>query len=119
MKLNELRADGFNWAAAWGLEELTLEQFLTELQNAPNPRVAYEAWFPGQPMPAGATVPGREDTARFREYMARVQAALSLPPETAKATLLELETAKRALPQVLQGLIPSAQRVNDARLGSG
>jgi hypothetical protein len=113
--LKELREDGFDWGAAWGLEELTLQQFLAELRSATNPRAAYESLM-GEPMPSGAGVPSLEDTGRFREYMASVQAVLNLPPDTAKARLLTLQTQKRALPEVIQRLIPSAQKVNDARL---
>ena len=113
--LKGLRQDGFNWAAAWGLEALTLQQFLVELRSAPNPKTLYES-IAGKPMPSGAEVPGTEDTRRFNAYMASAQAALNLPPDATKMKLSALETQKRALPEVVQMLIPSAQRVNDARL---
>ena len=113
--MKELREDGFNWGVAWGLEELTLQRFLAELRSATNPRTAYESVM-GEAMPNGAGVPSSEDTGRFHEYMMSVQAVLSLPPEAAKTRLLALETQKRSLPEVIQRLIPSAQKVNDARL---
>ena len=112
--LKELREDGFDWGAAWGMEKLTLEQFLAEVRSATNPRAAYESLM--GPMPSGVGVPSLEDTGRLREYMMRVQAVLNLQPDTAKARLLTLETQKRALPEVIQRLIPSAQKVNDGRL---
>jgi len=113
--LKGLREDGFNWAAAWGFEALTLQQFLVELRGAPNPPILYES-VAGKPMPSGAEVPGTEDTRRFNAYMASAQSALNLPPDATKMKLSALEMQKRALPEIVQMLIPSAQRVNDARL---
>ena len=113
--LKGLREDGFNWGAAWGLEELTLEQFLAELRSAPNPRTAYESVM-GEPMPSGAGVPTLEDAEKFRKYMVSVQTALNLPPQTTKTRLVALETQKRSLSEAIQRLIPSAQKLNDARL---
>jgi hypothetical protein len=113
--LKELREDGFNWGAAWELEELSSQQFFAELRNAANPRQAYESMV-GEPMPSGAKVPSSEDTERFREYMASVQAALNVPPDKAKTRLVTLEAERRALPGALQRLIPSALKVNDSRL---
>jgi len=112
--LSTLREDGFNWAAAWGLEELTLEQFLVELRTSANPTTTYESAV-GKPFPAGAKIPGPADTDRFREYMARVQTALNLPPETTKTRLGALESRKRDLPEAIQRLSPSPNKLNDAR----
>lgn len=112
--LKELREDGFDWAAAWGLEKLSIQQFLAELRSAPNPRTAYEAVM-GEPMPPGTKIPTSEDAGKFSDYMTSVQTALKLPPDAAKARLLVLETQRKALPAVIQRLAPSAQKVNDAR----
>lgn len=113
--LKELRQDGFDWGAAWGLEELTLQQFLRELRSSTNPSAVYESLM-GEPMPGGAEVASLEDTGLFRKYMSSVQVELNLPPDATKAGLLTLETQKRALPDLMQRIIPSAQKVNDARL---
>jgi hypothetical protein len=113
--LKGLREDGFNWSSAWGLEELTLEQFLAELKSTPNPRATYESVM-GEPMPGGAGLPSLEDVEKFRKYLANVQTALNLPPGTTKPQLIALESQKRVLPEAIQRLIPSAQKVNDARL---
>jgi len=113
--LKGLREDGFDWGAAWGLEESTLQQFFADLRGAANPRAEYESVM-GEAMPNGAGVPGSEDAHRLREYMMRVQTALDLPPQAAKARLLALETQKRSLPEAIQRLIPSAQKLNDVRL---
>lgn len=109
-----LRDDGFNWATAWGLEELPILQWIAELRSETNPGTAYEA-IVGEKMPPGAEVPTSEDTDKFRDYMTSVQAALNLPPETAKSRLVALEVQRKALPAIIQRLTPSAQKVNDAR----
>jgi hypothetical protein len=112
--MRELREDGFNWAAAWGLEELSIQQLLVELRSATNPRTAYEAAM-GEQMPPGAEAPTSEDVGQFRDYMTSVQTAFNLPPETAKARLSALDAQRKALSAVIQRLTPSAQKVNDAR----
>ena len=68
----------------------------------------------GEPMPSGANAPSSEDVRNYREYMKAVQAALNLLPDTAKTRILALETQKRALPEIVQRIIPHAQKENDA-----
>jgi len=106
--LKALREDGFNWAAAWGLEELTLEQFLVELRTSANPKPTYEAAV-GEPFPAGAKIPDAADADRFREYMGSVQTALNLPSAISRTRLAALEPQQHALPEAIQRLIPSAE----------
>jgi len=113
--LKEMREDGFNWSAAWALEELGGEQFLAELRNANNPETTYEALM-GETMPSGATSPSSKDVHNYREYMKDVQAALSLPPDTAKTRISALEAQRRSLSEIVQRIIPNAQKENDARL---
>ena len=48
--------------------------------------------------------------------MVSVQATLNLPPETTKTRLGALEMQKQSLSEAIQRLIPSAQKLNDARL---
>jgi len=113
--VGRLRADGLHWAAAWGLEELTLDQVFGEIRHAANPKESYELLV-GEPMPSGANVPSAEDLRKFHEYMTVVQTALNLPPQAAKARLSALEAQKRSLAGAVLRLIPSAQKVNDNRL---
>jgi len=113
--VHTLREDGFDWAAAWGLETTTLEQFLAELRGAPNPPELYEL-VAGQALPHGAGVPSPEDARRFQAYMNSVQTALNLPPAATTARLEALEPQRRTLPEAIQRLIPSAQKVNSARV---
>jgi hypothetical protein len=112
--VDKMRQDGFNWAAAWSLEGLVGEQFLAELRSAKDFAATYEALM-GEPLPTGATAPSSEDVHNYREYMKTAQAALSLPPHTAKTRMSALATQKSALSEVVQRLIPNVQRENDAR----
>jgi hypothetical protein len=114
VRLGEMREDGFNWGAAWGFEELSGEQLLMELKSASNPATTYESLM-GEPMPSGANIPNSEDVRNYRDYMKAVQAALNVAPDSAKTRLSVLEVQKRALPEIVQRIIPNTQRVNDAR----
>ena len=106
---------GFDWSAAWGFEELTGETFLEEMKTSTNPASTYESLM-DSPIPSGASAPNSKDIEKYRAYMKAAQTALSLPPETAKARLSELEPDMLALTPVAQQIIPSAQKENDARL---
>jgi hypothetical protein len=112
--LKQMREDGFDWSAAWGLEELGGEQFLAELRSAKNPGTTYQTLM-GEPMPNGANAPSSEDVRNYREYMKAAQAVLNLSPDTAKMRLSALEAQERALPVIVQRIIPNAQKENDAR----
>ncbi len=112
--LKQMREDGFNWAAAWGFEESSGEQFLLELESAKNPGAVYESLM-GEPIPSGTKLPSSEDVSHYREYMKAVQDALNMPPATAKMQLSALETQRRTLPELAQNIIPIAQKANEAR----
>jgi hypothetical protein len=112
--LKQMREDGFDWGAAWGLEESAGEQFLRELASARNPAATYET-LAGGPLPRGAKVPSSEDIGNYREYTRAVQSALDLPPDAAKLRLSALESQRRALPEIAQNTIPNALKINKAR----
>ena len=112
--LKALPDDGFDWATAWEMEELSLETFFAELRSSKVPKATYEA-ATGEAMPQGATVPDPKDLNRFREYMAAVKAQLKLDPDATKARLELLGTQKRTLGELTQRLMPSPQKVNESR----
>jgi hypothetical protein len=114
-ELKGMREDGFDWSAAWGLEENVGMAILTEVRSSANPGETYQTIM-GEPMPSGAKAPSAEDIGKYREYMAAVQAALNLSPDTSKARLLALESERRALPEAVQRIVPGTQKLNDARI---
>jgi hypothetical protein len=112
--LRALPEDGFDWATAWEMEELSLGTFFAELRSSKVPQATYEA-ATGEVMPQGATIPDSKDLTRFREYMAAVKTQLKLPPDATKARLEILGTQKRTLNELTQRATPSPQRVNESR----
>jgi hypothetical protein len=112
--LKGIREDGFDWSAAWGLEESAVAAIFVEVRSSGNPRATYQM-IVGEPIPSGAEVPSTEDIGKYHEYMLAVQEVLNLPPDTAKTRLLALETQKRALPEAVQQVIPGTQKLNAAR----
>jgi len=114
-ELKGMRKDGFDWSAAWRFEENVGAGIFDEVRSSANPAATYQMLM-GEPMANGAGVPSSEDVSKYREYMTAVQAALNLPPETAKTRLLTLETQKRVLPEAIQRVIPGTQKLNDSRL---
>jgi hypothetical protein len=112
--LKQMPEAGFNWGAAWGLEESAGEQFLQELASAKNPAATYET-LTGGPLPRGAKAPSAEEIRAYREYARAVQSALNLPPDTAKLKLSAFEPQRRALPEIARNTIPNAWKVNEAR----
>jgi hypothetical protein len=113
-QLKQMPEAGFNWGAAWGLEESAGEQFLKELASARNPQTTYEM-VAGRPMPSGAKTPSSEDIRSYREYTNAVQDALNMPPDIARMKLSALESQRRALPEIAQDTIPNALKMNEAR----
>jgi hypothetical protein len=110
-----LPEDGLDWGLAWGIESATVEQILQELQAAPNPGTAYEAVM-GSPAPKQGLPPTAQEIQAYREYMLAVQAALREPPLKARTLLNDLETRRSSLGEVEEGMTPSAQKSNGARI---
>jgi len=113
--LQGMREDGFDWSAAWGLEENVGIAIFAEVRNSANPGATYQMIM-GDPLPNGAEPPSSEDISKYRAYMTAVQAVLNLSPDTAKTRLIALETQRRALPEAVQRVTPGTQKLNDARL---
>jgi hypothetical protein len=113
--LKGMREDGFDWSAAWGLEEIGVIAIFAEVRSSANPGATFQM-IVGEPLPSGAEPPNSEDISKYREYMTAVQAMLNLSPDAAKARLRALETQRRALPESVQQVTPGTQKLNDARL---
>ena len=112
--LKTMPEGGFDWAAAWELEGLSIEIFVNELRTSKDPRTTYQA-STGEAWPMGATIPSPKELSEFHEYMAGVMAALKLSPDAARSALEMLKTHKRALNELTQRLTPSPQKVSESR----
>ena len=112
--LKTIPEDGFDWAAAWQVEEFSIEVFFNELRASKDPRARYQASM-GEAMPEGSEIPSPKELIQFREYMAEAKATLKLSPDAAKSALEMLGTQKRVLNQLTRLLIPSLQKVNESR----
>lgn len=109
--IRALPEDGFDWGAAWGIEAATLEQFLRELQSAPDPGATYSAVM-GSPAPKDGLHPTARDIRIYNEYMLSVQSALREPPGKAKTLLDALEAKRAGLKEVEQNITPKPQKSN-------
>lgn len=114
LSVKMLPEDGFDWAAAWAMEEVLLERVFAELKSSKTPRAHYQALV-GEAMPEGTEIPSPKDLTKFREYMAGVKAALKLSPDAAKERLEILGTQKRTLNELVRRLTPAPQKVNESR----
>ncbi len=112
--LKAIPEDGFDWAAAWELEERFIEAFFSELRTSKDPRTTYQASME-EALPTGATIPSPKELSKFHDYMVEAMAALKLSPDAAKPALEMLRTQKRTLNELTQRLIPSPQKVSESR----
>ena len=98
--------DGFDWAAAWGVEFAFGEQHLQEWRATPHAPVD---------VPPGT--PETDDQIRaWEEYMLAAQAALRQPPNEAKPQIDDLESRLLHLAKVERISALSVRQINDARL---
>jgi hypothetical protein len=112
--LKTMPEDGFDWAAAWELEGLSIQAFFNELRTSKDPKATYQASM-GEAMPEGSEIPSPRELGKFREYMVGAMAALTVSPDAAKSTLEMLGTQKRTLNELTRRLIPSPQKVSESR----
>jgi hypothetical protein len=114
-QLRRIPEDGFNWAAAWGFEELAGERTLQVIRDSEDPGATYELLM-GSAHAGQIKAPTSENIEKYRVYMRAVQAALGAPPERTTAQISALESQRLTLTVVAQQIIPNAQKENDARL---
>jgi hypothetical protein len=111
---------GFDWSEAVRMEEYGLETEMHRMAQSPNPYAYYqESWSYGTSR-AGLsrekfTVPKEADLESLRRYMNGSAEALRLPPDLARERLQGLESIRKTLHPVLQGIAPSFLRTNEAR----
>jgi hypothetical protein len=113
--LMTLPEDGFDWSRAWEIEEVSGEHFLAEVQRSPSPVATYSELM-GKPESTNCVPPTAQEVQAYRDYMNEVSTALRLAPPTTKRRLLELDSKAKDICEPIRNLIPSPQRVNDARV---
>lgn len=96
--------DGFDWAAAWGVEFAMGDQHLQE-------------WRATRGQHSNPGTPETDDQIRaWQEYMLAAQAALRQPPNEAKPQIDDLESRLLHLAKVERISVLSVRQSNDARL---
>lgn len=96
--------DGFDWAAAWGVEFAMGDLHLQE-------------WRATRGRHSNPGTPETDDQIRaWKEYMLAAQAALRQPPNEAKPQIDDLESRLLHLAKVEQISVLSVRQINDARL---
>jgi len=109
-----LPEDAFDWGSAWGIESVSMEAILHELQTASDTGADYEAIM-GKPAPKRGLPPTGEDIQTARAYMLAVAGALREPPAKATSDLEGLQARRAALGEVELSMAPNPQAVNAAR----
>jgi hypothetical protein len=112
--LRALPETGFDWGAALGYEETTLDIAVKEMKQAPNPAEYYQQ-VTGQPTPSGFSIPTTSDIAALHKLMNEAEAALRLPPEPAQERLKPLQESVKNLHPFHQQTTPSFLRINESR----
>jgi hypothetical protein len=107
-------ADGFDWAASWELESVTIENTLRELQSASDSRAKYEELM-GKTAPMQGFPPTLQYIQKCREYMKAVRDALREPTDKARLEIEGLKSERNELGEAERNMIPSGERVNEAR----
>ena len=115
VRVSAMPEDGFDWGSAWAMETIATEQTLQRIRDASDPRLEYEVLM-GKPVPKQGLRPSAEDMQTFHEYMGAVEAALRESPDKAGHPLDALQSKRNALSEVEQGITPTPQKVNAARM---
>ena len=110
-----LPEDGFDWGLAWEMDEAGADVFFAEMQSSKNPAGLFESLM-GEPAPKGCVPPSPQQVQAYHGYMSDVAAALRLKPDATKQRLTELDRKAKGICEPIRVAIPSAQRVNDARI---
>ncbi len=112
--IQALPESGMDWSAAWNLDALSTDEGVRATFDSKDRKLAYENIF-GEPMPSNVLIPGPSMMKDYRAYMEEVGKALRLPWSQSDVRLRELEQDRNKLNELLQRLIPSPMRVNEAR----
>lgn len=110
-----LPEDGFDWGTAWEMDEAGADVFFSQVQRSQEPTTLWEKMM-GQSAPADCMPPNAQEVGLYHAYMSEVASALRLPPPAAKQSLADLDSKEKTLCESIRIAIPSADRVNDARL---
>ena len=113
--LNALPENGFDWGLAWELDEVGADVFFVEMLRSKDPAGLYESLI-GEPAPKECVPPSPQQMKAYHEYMSEVAAGLRLPPATTKQRLADLDVKANGICEAIRVAIPSAQRVNEARI---
>lgn len=113
--LHAMPPDGFDWSRAWELEQAGGDQFFEKLQRSKDPKGFYEA-VAGCGAPNTCVPPKAEEVRGYDQYMEGIKTALRLPPLETKKKSAEWDARESALCEAIRNIIPSAGRVNDARV---
>jgi len=113
--VNVLPDDGFDWGLAWEMDEAGVDVFFAELQRSQKPATFFERLM-GQPAPKDCVPPSAQQVKVYHHYMSDVASALRVPPSEVKPRLAALDGEAKNICDAIRVAIPSAERVNDARV---
>jgi hypothetical protein len=104
----------FDWADAIEREASTIEIAMGQLSASTNPAATYRT-LTGATPPPSFRVPSSADMQAYRVFMRNTATAFRAPPDRTSTLLVALESNRTALPALLQGFLPSLQRINSER----
>ncbi|MGP0019350.1 MAG: hypothetical protein ACLPHP_12325 [Candidatus Sulfotelmatobacter sp.] len=113
--VSALPEDGFDWGLAWEMDEAGADVFFGELQRSQKPATLFEKLM-GQAAPKDCMPPSAQQVKVYREYMSDVASALRLQASETKQRLADLDGKSKSICEAIRQAIPSAERVNDARV---
>jgi hypothetical protein len=109
-----LPADGFDWAEALALEEVSLEIGVQQIAQSENPSANFGELM-GHPAPEKFTVPTAKDIADERALFAEAETAMHAPPAQARDRIVAIQARVPALHTYFRETTPTLTKVNDAR----